>query len=82
MCLSGLIVLHCLGQVLSNLNAMDSETFCKEELGRSTKLGRVPEDKLNLWGGSLSIGHPFGATGARLVTTGKALRLMLLLSIL
>lgn len=57
------------GQVLSNLNAMDSDAFCKEELGRSSKIGRVPEDKLNLWGGSLSIGHPFGATGARLVTT-------------
>lgn len=57
------------GQVLSNLNALDSESFCKEQLGKSSKIGRVPDDKLNLWGGSLSIGHPFGATGARLVTT-------------
>lgn len=64
-------ILLCKGQVLSNLNAMDSESFCKEELGRSSKLGRVPEEKLNLWGGSLSLGHPFGATGARLVTTGN-----------
>mmetsp|Transcript_14254 Transcript_14254/g.17632 ORF Transcript_14254/g.17632 Transcript_14254/m.17632 type:complete len:447 (+) Transcript_14254:81-1421(+) len=58
------------GQVLSNLNALDSEKFCAEEFGKGDgKYGRVPEDKLNLWGGSLSIGHPFGATGARLVTT-------------
>lgn len=35
---------------------------------RSGKFGRVPMDKLNLWGGSLSIGHPFGATGVRLVS--------------
>ena len=60
-----------IGQVLANLNALDSDAFCKEEFGRSAKHGRVPEDKLNLWGGSLSIGHPFGATGARLVTTGN-----------
>ena len=32
------------------------------------KLGEIPFDKLNLWGGSLSLGHPFGATGVRLVT--------------
>mmetsp|Transcript_13434 Transcript_13434/g.15334 ORF Transcript_13434/g.15334 Transcript_13434/m.15334 type:complete len:449 (+) Transcript_13434:94-1440(+) len=58
------------GQVLSNLNALDSEKFCSEQLGKTDgKYGRVPEDKLNLWGGSLSIGHPFGATGARLTTT-------------
>ncbi|KAF1761068.1 hypothetical protein GCK72_009322 [Caenorhabditis remanei] len=54
------------GQVLANLNAMDSEYFCTEQMKRSRKFGRVPMDKLNLWGGSLSIGHPFGATGVRL----------------
>uniref|UniRef100_A0A8R1HYI5 acetyl-CoA C-acyltransferase n=1 Tax=Caenorhabditis japonica TaxID=281687 RepID=A0A8R1HYI5_CAEJA len=54
------------GQVLANLSAMDSEYFCKEKMKRSGKFGRVPLDKLNLWGGSLSIGHPFGATGVRL----------------
>lgn len=32
------------------------------------KVGEIPLDKLNLWGGSVSIGHPFGATGVRLVT--------------
>lgn len=54
------------GQVLANLNAMDSDYFCKEQMGRSGKYGRVPMDKINKWGGSLSIGHPFGATGVRL----------------
>uniref|UniRef100_A0A8R1Y1X7 acetyl-CoA C-acyltransferase n=1 Tax=Onchocerca volvulus TaxID=6282 RepID=A0A8R1Y1X7_ONCVO len=56
------------GQILANLNAMDSDYFCKEMLKRPTKYGRVPEEKLNSWGGSLSIGHPFGATGVRLVS--------------
>eukprot|EP00911_Craspedida_sp_UC1_P001882 UC1_evm1s1445 len=56
------------GQVLANLAALDSESFCQEYMGHS-KIGEIPFDKLNLWGGSLSIGHPFGATGTRLVTT-------------
>ncbi|VDK70237.1 unnamed protein product [Litomosoides sigmodontis] len=56
------------GQVLANLNAMDSDYFCKEMLKRPTKYGRIPEEKLNSWGGSLSLGHPFGATGVRLVS--------------
>ncbi|PAV87746.1 hypothetical protein WR25_03782 [Diploscapter pachys] len=54
------------GQVLANLNAMDSDYFCKTHMGRSGKYGRLPMEKLNLWGGSLSLGHPFGATGVRL----------------
>uniref|UniRef100_A0A1I7X6M8 acetyl-CoA C-acyltransferase n=1 Tax=Heterorhabditis bacteriophora TaxID=37862 RepID=A0A1I7X6M8_HETBA len=54
------------GQVLANMNALDSDYFCKEHMGRSGKYGRVPIDKINRWGGSLSIGHPFGATGVRL----------------
>ncbi|XP_065185117.1 trifunctional enzyme subunit beta, mitochondrial-like [Sycon ciliatum] len=56
------------GQILANLKALDSDYFCKEYMGLSGKVGQVPMDKLNLWGGSLSIGHPFGATGCRLVT--------------
>ncbi|EFO20780.1 long-chain 3-ketoacyl-CoA thiolase [Loa loa] len=55
-------------QILANLNAMDSDYFCKEMLKRPTKCGRIPEEKLNTWGGSLSLGHPFGATGIRLVS--------------
>jgi len=56
-------------QMVANLKCLDSDDFAKEKLGRSKKVGEVPEDKLNNWGGSLSIGHPFGATGARLVAT-------------
>jgi len=56
------------GQILANLNALDSEQFCKQYLNRD-KVGRINMSKFNLWGGSLSIGHPFGATGARLLNT-------------
>lgn len=51
------------GQILANLKAMDSEWFAKNYLKRESKVGAPPIDKLNNWGGSLSIGHPFGATG-------------------
>ncbi|CAF0757246.1 unnamed protein product [Didymodactylos carnosus] len=57
------------GQILANLNALNSDYFAKKYLNRSEKVGAIPMDKFNLWGGSLSIGHPFGATGVRLVTT-------------
>mmetsp|Transcript_15382 Transcript_15382/g.49397 ORF Transcript_15382/g.49397 Transcript_15382/m.49397 type:complete len:444 (+) Transcript_15382:36-1367(+) len=57
------------GQVLSNLVAMDSDKFFAENLPGVDKVGSVDMTKLNTKGGSLSIGHPFGATGARLVTT-------------
>lgn len=57
------------GQILANLKALASDDFAKEKLGRDKAVGEVPMDKFNLWGGSLSIGHPFGATGARLMTT-------------
>lgn len=57
------------GQVLSVLAALDSDTFAKESLGKDKKIGEIPMDKLNTLGGSLSLGHPFGATGVRLVTT-------------
>ncbi|CEF67995.1 Trifunctional enzyme subunit beta, mitochondrial [Strongyloides ratti] len=56
------------GQVLANLNAMDCEFFCKTEMKRNGKFGRLPMEKINLWGGSLSLGHPFGATGVRLMS--------------
>jgi len=55
------------GQVLANLKALDSDYFCKNHMGRSGKFGQLPIEKLNTWGGSLSIGHPFGATGVRLI---------------
>lgn len=59
------------GQILTNLKCMASDSFAKEKLGREKAIGEIPMDKFNLWGGSLSIGHPFGATGARLVTTAS-----------
>lgn len=59
------------GQVLANITALESDEFAKEKLGREKAVGKVNFDRLNLWGGSLSIGHPFGATGARLVTTAS-----------
>lgn len=57
------------GQVLAVLNALDSDDFAKKSLNRDKKVGRIPMEKLNTLGGSLSLGHPFGATGVRLVTT-------------
>ncbi len=56
-------------QVLSNLQALDSDTFAREQLGRSSRVGHPDEDRINVMGGSISLGHPFGATGARLTTT-------------
>lgn len=57
------------GQVLAVLKALDSDYFCKSYLNLPGRYGQIPMEKLNLLGGSLSLGHPFGATGARLVTT-------------
>lgn len=60
------------GQVLSVLEALSSDTFAKKKLNRDKKVGEIPMDKLNCWGGSLSLGHPFGATGTRIVTTAAS----------
>ncbi len=49
---------------------MNSQKFADENLG-GKKVGEVRMDKLNIKGGSLAIGHPFGATGSRLVTTAS-----------
>jgi acetyl-CoA acetyltransferase family protein len=57
------------GQILANLQCLASESFAREKLGRAGRVGDVPMEKFNSLGGSLSLGHPFGATGARLVTT-------------
>jgi len=54
------------GQILANIAAMDSDKFAQDVMGRKEKVGTIDMDKFNLWGGSLSIGHPFGATGVRL----------------
>jgi acetyl-CoA C-acetyltransferase len=54
-------------QTLATLKAWESETFCKERLGRTASLGSIDRDKLNVKGGSVALGHPFAATGARIV---------------
>ncbi len=59
------------GQILTNLKCLASDEFAKQKLGRDKAVGVIPMEKFNLWGGSLSLGHPFGATGARLVTTAS-----------
>ena len=55
-------------QVLAVLQLLDDPEWCSERLGRDTPVGAIDLDRLNTWGGSLSVGHPFGATGARLIT--------------
>ena len=54
------------GQILANIRAMDSDWSCQNLMGLKEKVGAVDMAKTNNWGGSLSIGHPFGATGVRL----------------
>jgi acetyl-CoA C-acetyltransferase len=56
-------------QVLTTLKAWEDPTFCRERLGRNEPLGPVDRSKLNVNGGSLAVGHPFAATGARIVAT-------------
>lgn len=56
-------------QVLSNLQALDSDAFARKELNRDTRVGIPEEDRINVMGGSIAIGHPFGATGGRITTT-------------
>jgi len=55
-------------QVLSNLQAFESERWAAEHLGRSERIGEVDPGKFNVTGGSIAIGHPFAATGARQIT--------------
>ncbi len=57
------------GQIVANLKCLASPQFASQKLGRPEAVGEVPWDRLNAWGGSLSLGHPFGATGTRLLTT-------------
>jgi acetyl-CoA C-acetyltransferase len=56
-------------QVLCTLKAWESEDFCKGRLGLPGALGKIDRSKLNVVGGSVAIGHPFGATGARITAT-------------
>jgi len=55
-------------QVLAVLKVLDDGEFCRDRLGRDRPVGAIDRERLNTWGGSASLGHPFGATGARLIT--------------
>lgn len=54
------------GQIIANLKALDSDWFAQNYMNRTSKVGAPDMSKFNNWGGSLSIGHPFAATGIRL----------------
>jgi acetyl-CoA C-acetyltransferase len=56
-------------QVLCTLAAWESADFCRERLGLAAPLGAIDRRKLNVVGSSLAIGHPFAATGARIIAT-------------
>lgn len=56
-------------QVLSVLRMLASDAFCQTRLGLDSAVGEIDPAILNLHGGSVALGHPFGATGARMVTT-------------
>ncbi len=55
--------------VLATMAAWESEEFCRERLGRDAPLGTIDRTKLNIHGSSLAAGHPFAATGGRIVAT-------------
>jgi acetyl-CoA C-acetyltransferase len=57
------------GQVLCTLKAWNDPAFCKDKLGLPGALGTIDRAKLNVKGGSIALGHPFAATGARIVAT-------------
>ena len=56
-------------QVLSNLKCFSDDEFFQSKLGREKSLGKVDPAKLNIWGSSLAYGHPFAATGGRMIIT-------------
>lgn len=56
-------------QTIATLKAWQSQKFCRERLGRNESMGPIDLAKLNVKGGSLAMGHPFAATGARIVGT-------------
>jgi len=56
-------------QVLSNIQWMGSKKIAQEKLGLKDAIGEIDPEKINRTGGSVALGHPFGATGARIITT-------------
>ena len=67
----GLVEMHeaFAAQVLSNIQAFESKKWAEERLGRPDAVGEVERDTLNVMGGSIALGHPFGATGGRITLT-------------
>jgi acetyl-CoA acyltransferase len=55
-------------QVLSNVQALESEKFARDALGKSKRIGKLDWNKFNVTGGSIAFGHPIAATGARQIT--------------
>lgn len=58
------------GQVLCTLKAWEDADYCKKVLGRDKPMGSIDQTKMNVKGGSLALGHPFAATGGRIIATG------------
>ncbi|ULQ46839.1 acetyl-CoA C-acetyltransferase [Flagellatimonas centrodinii] len=56
-------------QVLCTLKAWEDPRFCKDRLGLDKPLGKIDRSKMNVRGGSLALGHPFGATGGRIIAS-------------
>ena len=56
-------------QTVATLRAWESESFCRERLGRNEPMGPIERTRLNVKGGSIALGHPFAATGARIIAT-------------
>jgi acetyl-CoA C-acetyltransferase len=54
-------------QAIACLRAWESDDYCRQELGRDRALGKLDESKLNVDGGAIALGHPVGASGARIV---------------
>ena len=54
-------------QVLGCIEAWKEESYCKQQLGLESAMGEIPRDRLNINGGGISLGHPVGASGARIV---------------
>lgn len=59
------------GQTLATLKAWESEDYCRERLGLDAPLGSIDRAKLNVKGSSLAAGHPFAATGGRIIATAS-----------
>jgi len=59
------------GQVLCTLKAWEDPKYCKDVLGRDKAMGAIDRNKMNVKGGSLALGHPFAATGGRIIATAS-----------